>query len=185
MLCIAHRGASGYELENTLPAFERALELFRGLAEPAEQGYPIDRALLELLALRPKLLEALVAEGGSGPAEIDALPVIRLLIERVLGQPAAEGEKVYYSVPAEPIDRDMNVTYHQGIFDGLVPASTGIGGGPVSDAHDLCLGIYAVKAGLGGTLTDDDLAWVSRDTVKQVSADVPTHAAALLVFDGH
>ena len=28
-----------------------------------------------------------------------------------------------------------------------VPASTGIGGGPVSDAHDLCLGLYAVKAG--------------------------------------
>jgi enamine deaminase RidA (YjgF/YER057c/UK114 family) len=28
-----------------------------------------------------------------------------------------------------------------------VPASTGIGGGPVSDVHDLCLSIYAVKAG--------------------------------------
>ena len=28
-----------------------------------------------------------------------------------------------------------------------VPASTGIGGSPVSDAHDLCLGVYAVKAG--------------------------------------
>ena len=28
-----------------------------------------------------------------------------------------------------------------------VPASTGIGGGPVSAAHDLCLGVYAVKAG--------------------------------------
>jgi enamine deaminase RidA (YjgF/YER057c/UK114 family) len=27
------------------------------------------------------------------------------------------------------------------------PASTGIGGGPVSDAHDLCLGLYAVRAG--------------------------------------
>jgi enamine deaminase RidA (YjgF/YER057c/UK114 family) len=27
------------------------------------------------------------------------------------------------------------------------PASTGIGGGPVSQAHDLCLGVYAVKAG--------------------------------------
>jgi enamine deaminase RidA (YjgF/YER057c/UK114 family) len=27
-----------------------------------------------------------------------------------------------------------------------VPASTGIGGGPVSQAHDLCLGLYAVKA---------------------------------------
>jgi len=29
----------------------------------------------------------------------------------------------------------------------LVPASTGIGGGPVSEVHDLCLGVYAVKAG--------------------------------------
>ena len=28
-----------------------------------------------------------------------------------------------------------------------VPASTGIGGGPVPEAHDLCLGVYAVKAG--------------------------------------
>ncbi len=28
-----------------------------------------------------------------------------------------------------------------------VPASTGIGGGPVSGEHDLCLGIYAVKSG--------------------------------------
>jgi enamine deaminase RidA (YjgF/YER057c/UK114 family) len=28
-----------------------------------------------------------------------------------------------------------------------VPASTGIGGGPMSPEHDLCLGIYAVKAG--------------------------------------
>jgi len=28
-----------------------------------------------------------------------------------------------------------------------VPASTGIGGGPVSGVHDLCLGFYAVKAG--------------------------------------
>jgi enamine deaminase RidA (YjgF/YER057c/UK114 family) len=27
------------------------------------------------------------------------------------------------------------------------PASTGIGGGPVSEGHDLCLGVYAVKAG--------------------------------------
>jgi enamine deaminase RidA (YjgF/YER057c/UK114 family) len=28
-----------------------------------------------------------------------------------------------------------------------VPASTGIGGAPVSEAHDLCLGLYAVKSG--------------------------------------
>lgn len=29
------------------------------------------------------------------------------------------------------------------------PASTGIGGGPVPDVHDLCLGVYAVRSGQG------------------------------------
>lgn len=32
-----------------------------------------------------------------------------------------------------------------------VPASTGIGGAPLSEAHDLCLGLYAVKGG-GGSM---------------------------------
>jgi outer membrane protein assembly factor BamB len=35
--------------------------------------------------------------------------------------------------------------------------------------------IYAVKAGLSGTLSDDDLAWVSRDQ-RDVTSDVPTPA---------
>jgi enamine deaminase RidA (YjgF/YER057c/UK114 family) len=34
-----------------------------------------------------------------------------------------------------------------------VPASTGIGGGTFSDEHDLCLGVYAVKAGHPPVLT--------------------------------
>jgi len=73
-------------------------------------------------------------DGMISPAEIDALPVIRLLIDRVLGKPATEGEAVYYSVPAEPIDRDMNVTYHQGIFDGLL-RKMGYGPKPIVEGH--------------------------------------------------
>jgi hypothetical protein len=77
-------------------------------------------------------------DGMISPAEIDALPVIRLLIERVLGKPAVEGEPVYYSVPAEPIDRDMNVTYHQGIFDGLL-RKMGFGPKPIGEGHCVAL----------------------------------------------
>ena len=43
-----------------------------------------------------------------------------------------------------------------------VPASTGIGGGPVSDAHDLCLGVYAVKADAPSAADRDDFTHAQR-----------------------
>ncbi len=58
--------------------------------------------------------------GMISPDESDALPIEKLLIERLLGQPVCKGEHVYFSVPAEPIDFDMNVVYHENIFKGLL-----------------------------------------------------------------
>jgi enamine deaminase RidA (YjgF/YER057c/UK114 family) len=51
------------------------------------------------------------------------------------------------------IDRDYpDLNRARRVFFGTrgidpAPASTGIGGGPVPEGHDLCLGVYAVKAG--------------------------------------
>jgi hypothetical protein len=61
-----------------------------------------------------------MAAGLISPHEVDALPIIRLLIRQVLGGPAREGELCFYSVPGEPIDSNMNVVYHRDIFDGLL-----------------------------------------------------------------
>ena len=77
-------------------------------------------------------------DGMISPAEMDALPVVRLILERVLGKPAAEGEPVYFSVPAEPIDRDMNVTYHEGIFNGLL-TKMGFSPKPIVEGHCVAL----------------------------------------------
>lgn len=59
-------------------------------------------------------------DGLISPDEVDALPMIRLIIEKVLGEPQAQGEKVYFSVPAESVDKRNNVIYHQGLFEGLL-----------------------------------------------------------------
>lgn len=59
-------------------------------------------------------------DGMISPKETDALPIEKLLIDRLLGQPQVQNEVVYYSVPAEPIDFDMNVVYHKGIFNDLL-----------------------------------------------------------------
>lgn len=61
-----------------------------------------------------------MSHGMISPKEADALPIEKLLIEKLLGQPQKPGELVYFSVPAEPIDFTMNVTYHKGLFQDLL-----------------------------------------------------------------
>ena len=58
--------------------------------------------------------------GVVSPGEKDALPIERMLLENLLGGPQKEGEVCYFSVPAQPIDSDFNVIYHQGVFDGIL-----------------------------------------------------------------
>jgi len=59
-------------------------------------------------------------DGLISPSEVDALPMIKLIISKVLGEPAAPNENCYFSVPAESIDADNNVIYHQGLFEGML-----------------------------------------------------------------
>lgn len=59
-------------------------------------------------------------DGVVSPAEKDALPIENMLLENLLGPPKEKGEPCYFSVPAEPIDADFNVIYHQGVFEGIL-----------------------------------------------------------------
>lgn len=59
-------------------------------------------------------------DGLISPKEVDALPIMKLLIENLIGPPVVPKEVCYFSVPAEPIDAEMNVIYHKGIFEGML-----------------------------------------------------------------
>ncbi len=60
-------------------------------------------------------------QGGMlSPSESNALPIERLLIERVLGAPVAAGESCVFSVPADPVDSTLNVAYHRGVISELL-----------------------------------------------------------------
>jgi len=45
--------------------------------------------------------------------EQSAIPMMKLIIEQVVGEPDYPGEKVYFSTPADPIDSDLSTLYHQ------------------------------------------------------------------------
>jgi hypothetical protein len=45
--------------------------------------------------------------------EKSAIPMMKLIIEQVIGEPDSPGEKLYFSTPADPIDTDLSTLYHQ------------------------------------------------------------------------
>lgn len=54
-------------------------------------------------------------------SETDALDVLKLLVQSVLGAPAAPKEVCYFSVPAAPVDQpERDVIYHRGVFERIV-----------------------------------------------------------------
>ena len=59
-------------------------------------------------------------DGLISAKEQDALPVMKLLIGSILGDPRGQGEVCFYSVPGEPIDSDLSVAYHRDLFDAVL-----------------------------------------------------------------
>lgn len=73
-------------------------------------------------------------DGLISPSDADALPMIKLIIEQILGQPSQPGENCYFSVPAASIDRDNNVIYHQGLFESIL-RSMGYNARAINEGH--------------------------------------------------
>jgi len=58
-------------------------------------------------------------QGIISPDEKDSIPMIKLIIERVLGLPEKKDELLYISVPASPVDNQLNVLYHSKTVEAL------------------------------------------------------------------
>lgn len=52
--------------------------------------------------------------------EKDAIPMLRFIIEHLLGTPSMDQEPVYFCVPAPSIDVENDTVYHQGVLEGLL-----------------------------------------------------------------
>jgi hypothetical protein len=61
-----------------------------------------------------------MADGLISPKEQDALPIMKLLIGSILGEPRSTSEVCFYSVPGEPVDSDLSVAYHRDLFDAVL-----------------------------------------------------------------
>ncbi len=63
-----------------------------------------------------------MADGLISPKEQDALPIMKLLLGSILGDPRVTSEVCFYSVPGDPVDSDLSVAYHRDLFDAVLKA---------------------------------------------------------------
>ena len=61
-----------------------------------------------------------LSKGIIAPGETEAEQILKVLLKNVLGPVRNENETCYYSVPAAPVDSEMDVVYHQAMFSKLV-----------------------------------------------------------------
>lgn len=94
----------------------------------------IGQSAFELANIFSRETRRPMKDGLISPQDADALPMIKLIIEKVLGGPQEEGENCYFSVPAESIDADNNVVYHQGLFEGML-RKMGYNAKAINEAH--------------------------------------------------
>ncbi len=52
--------------------------------------------------------------------EKSAIPMMKLIIEKVVGRKAYDGESVYFSCPAKPVDANLDTLYHQKTIEAIL-----------------------------------------------------------------
>ncbi|TKR27694.1 hypothetical protein [Natronomonas salsuginis] len=130
--------------------------------------------------------------------EKSAIPMIRLILEQVVGEPERPNERVYFSTPADPIDSDLSTLYHQKTLESFLgdigydpePINegmaviyseladhnfTGLGISFGAGMTNVCLSYYAVpvmtfSVARGGDWIDEQTATATGENVDKVTS---------------
>ena len=130
--------------------------------------------------------------------EKSAIPMIKLILEQVIGEPDRPNERVYFSTPADPIDSDLSTLYHQKTLESFLgdigydpePINegmaviyseladhnfTGLGISFGAGMTNVCLSYYAVpvmtfSVARGGDWIDEQTATATGESVDKVTS---------------
>ena len=93
----------------------------------------------ELAKTFGKELRRPMKSGVISPGETDAIPMMTKMVERLLSEAnVAKGAKCAYSMPADPVDQDFDVTFHRSVVEGIL-RKNGLVPEAVTEAHAVVL----------------------------------------------
>ena len=130
--------------------------------------------------------------------EKSAIPMMKLIIEQVVGDPSHQDERLYFSSPADPIDADLSTLYHQKTLESFLAdmeydaepinegmaviyseladnSFTGLGISFGAGMTNVCLAYYAVpvmkfSVARGGDWVDEQAAQATGTPVDKVTS---------------
>lgn len=82
--------------------------------------YIVGEPALSVANLMKKEARRPLSQGVISAGELDAEKMLVILLKSILKKPSVEDEKVFFSVPAKAIDRDMDVIYHEAMFKKII-----------------------------------------------------------------
>jgi len=89
-------------------------------AERGDKVYILGESAFELANIMNRTVRRPMKDGVISPKEADALPIMGLLIESIIGKATEKQELCYYSAPADPVDANFNIVYHRGVIEGAL-----------------------------------------------------------------
>lgn len=85
-----------------------------------ERGYVLGDQAFELAHVFERELRHPMRDGRLSPEEPEALPIVSLLIERLVGKSPRPGEVCAFSLPADSVDAERNFIYHRGVIENVL-----------------------------------------------------------------
>ena len=92
---------------------------------------------LEIAIERNDVAKRPLRKGVLSPKEKDSLPMLKLIIEGLIGK-GKEGDKIIYSVPAKPVDGVFDIVYHTEMM-GTYLKQMGYNSQPINEAFAIAL----------------------------------------------
>ncbi len=100
--------------------------------------YVIGETAFELANVFNRTTKRPMQTGVISSSEVDAMAMEKILVEEIVGKPNVPNERVYFSVPADPIDSEMNNVFHQSVFENLL-IQLGYSPKPLTEGHAVVL----------------------------------------------
>lgn len=82
--------------------------------------YIIGEPALSIANLLKREVRRPLSQGVISSGEYDAEKMLVILLKDILKKPSYENEPVFFSIPAESIDKEMDVVYHEAIFKKII-----------------------------------------------------------------
>lgn len=106
---------------------------------------------LEIAIERNGVARRPLRKGVLSPKEKDSLPILKLIIESLIGR-GEEGDKIIYSVPAKPVDGYFDIVYHTEMMKAYL-SEMGYNSFPINETFAIAMSELVDDALTGITLS--------------------------------